>query len=495
MPAFTSRRRWASPWCLGPLAILLSLAAVAVSQRVARTDDSAQPARATGLAATSGPQLEAPRTHRYTGVMSCTATACHGSVAVPHVDATSRHEAVFWFEFDPHARAAEALQSPAGREMLDKLEITRAGQVVDERGYRNCEACHNLNPPAAERMPSFTSLNEGVSCEVCHGAAEHWRDRHYRPDFSLAERSTSGLADTKSLAGRARLCGACHVGGADREVNHDLIAAGHPVLKFELSAYHNMYPKHWRAERERQQQGELSTKLWQLGALQNARLSVEQLARRAGDAQAPWPELAESNCYACHHDLAAPSWRQARGFAGRRPGVTPYSRWYLRLAASAVPAAETRASLEQAVQELQTSLEASFVPDREAVQANCQKLVTLLAASEAQVTAQPAARHDLAAAWRAQLTAATPGPEPLDADWDSAAQLYLGLLALSRDAAADGGLDRDLAALRNRLAFPQSGQSPDESRPLPAAESDTSSFRAAADGILQRLLDGGGAAP
>jgi hypothetical protein len=34
-----------------------------------------------------------------------------------------------------------------------------------------------------------------------------------------------------------------------------------------------------------------------------------------------WPELAmaHSDCYACHHDLQSPSWRQARGY---EPGST-----------------------------------------------------------------------------------------------------------------------------------------------------------------------------
>ena len=36
-----------------------------------------------------------------------------------------------------------------------------------------------------------------------------------------------------------------------------------------------------------------------------------------------WPEYSELSCFACHHALtpAKDSWRQAHGYAERRPGV------------------------------------------------------------------------------------------------------------------------------------------------------------------------------
>jgi hypothetical protein len=40
-----------------------------------------------------------------------------------------------------------------------------------------------------------------------------------------------------------------------------------------------------------------------------------------------WPEYAELDCFACHHNLTAAkdSWRQDRGYAGRRPGNPPFN--------------------------------------------------------------------------------------------------------------------------------------------------------------------------
>ena len=52
----------------------------------------------------------------------------------------------------------------------------------------------------------------------------------------------------------------------------------------------------------------------------------EQLKRVARESQGGiWPEYAELDCFACHHNLMAAkdSWRQERGYAGRRPGNAP----------------------------------------------------------------------------------------------------------------------------------------------------------------------------
>jgi ParB-like chromosome segregation protein Spo0J len=50
-----------------------------------------------------------------------------------------------------------------------------------------------------------------------------------------------------------------------------------------------------------------------------------RLAWRAGLQR--WPEYAELDCFACHHDLTAPkdSWRQMEGYPGRRPGTPPWN--------------------------------------------------------------------------------------------------------------------------------------------------------------------------
>jgi hypothetical protein len=45
------------------------------------------------------------------------------------------------------------------------------------------------------------------------------------------------------------------------------------------------------------------------------------------DKKDAWPEYAELSCFACHHSLgpAKDSWRQERGYEGRRPGDPPWN--------------------------------------------------------------------------------------------------------------------------------------------------------------------------
>ena len=54
------------------------------------------------------------------------------------------------------------------------------------------------------------------------------------------------MYDTRNLVKRAEKCVSCHVGDESRNVDHELIAAGHPDLVFDLETYTAMLPPHWR---------------------------------------------------------------------------------------------------------------------------------------------------------------------------------------------------------------------------------------------------------
>jgi hypothetical protein len=47
---------------------------------------------------------------------------------------------------------------------------------------------------------------------------------------------------------------------------------------------------------------------------------------RKSDRDGPWLDFANYDCYACHHELKTPSWRQKRGYTGR-PGRLPMNPW------------------------------------------------------------------------------------------------------------------------------------------------------------------------
>jgi hypothetical protein len=81
---------------------------------------------------------------------------------------------------------------------------------------------------------------EGVSCESCHNAAEHWLLTHTRTDLKYDQKVAAGMRDLKNLYVRANTCVACH-----QNLEQDVRAAGHPELIFEMDGQCATMPRHW----------------------------------------------------------------------------------------------------------------------------------------------------------------------------------------------------------------------------------------------------------
>jgi len=113
-------------------------------------------------------------------------------------------------------------------------------------------------------------------------------------------------------------------------VDHEMIAAGHPDLYFELDSFSAQMPRHWKENNSEPGQPDGSDawfdmREWATGqAVQLNRALVHLAERTKGDV---WPEYSEMECYACHHSLvpAEQSWEQARGYLNRRPGDPPWN--------------------------------------------------------------------------------------------------------------------------------------------------------------------------
>jgi hypothetical protein len=126
---------------------------------------------------------------------------------------------------------------------------------------------------------------------------------HDEHRLSADERQALGLWNTDSILVRTQVCVRCHVGSPGRDVNHELIAAGHPRLEFDMGAYFAALPKHWTAEADpASERDDFDAVVWALGQAAASQAAVGQLADRA-ESGANWPEFAEWACAACHHDL------------------------------------------------------------------------------------------------------------------------------------------------------------------------------------------------
>jgi len=276
---------------------------------------------------------------KYIGPGSCAATSCHGSVK-PVVDSRIlQTEYTTWILKDKHSRAYQALTGEIAGRMA---RILKLGTKAEEAP--KCLACHALYTAPEQRGRAF-EIAEGVSCENCHGPASAWLGPHTTRDWPYEKSVAAGMHDTRDVIRRTEKCLQCHLGTKEKFVDHQMIAAGHPDLYFELDSFSAVMPRHWKVPRESaagkpvEDANWVGVRDWSVGQAVQLRAAMERLTWRAKGERSDdrvsgyvpanpdmkkdvWPEYSELSCIACHHSLgpAKDSWRQAHGYTGRRPG-------------------------------------------------------------------------------------------------------------------------------------------------------------------------------
>ncbi len=263
----------------------------------------------TPVAGQTGPEkLPTPRIlptqPQFVGAGSCAAAACHNA---NFTHGQKGSEYTLWITRDPHAKAYQVLFDDRSKQIQKNLQ-----REVSAHEDQRCLSCHVAPAYDAAKPPSAAAYfkTDGVSCESCHGPANAWIARHHLDEWrskTREEKKQFGMTDTQTLSGRAQVCVQCHVGTSQMEVDHDLIAAGHPRLHFEFAAFHAYMPRHWPDAKDRAGRPDLEARVWAVGQIASAHASLELLADRAADKKKPWPEFAEHDCSACHHDLSAKS--------------------------------------------------------------------------------------------------------------------------------------------------------------------------------------------
>jgi hypothetical protein len=119
------------------------------------------------------------------------------------------------------------------------------------------------------------------------------------------------------------------------------IAAGHPDLAFELDTFTAAQPAHYRPPA-----ANIRQRAWAVGQA----VGLAEAMRLVQQHEKTWPEFSDLECYQCHHDLRAESWRIQRGYAGRKPGTPQVNTEQLEMVRDlvSVPAADQRDALEAA---------------------------------------------------------------------------------------------------------------------------------------------------
>jgi hypothetical protein len=233
--------------------------------------------------------------HDFVGTQSCSAAGCHG--AAKGADSTSSFSR--FTAADPHTGAFLLLYTPASLEIYRRL-TNQPQAMLEGAAYlrftqEKCVGCH-ATPLADPIAANLIENQAGVTCESCHGAAAKWEFTH----FDRANKTASLPIDLTNPSLSAAVCAQCHIGpqsiaGKSFDVNHDLIAAGHPRLTFEFEAQLANLPAHWSAAKEIKSHFDA----WRAGELATAAQQDKLYSGRAAH------EFASHRCFDCHHGLTA----------------------------------------------------------------------------------------------------------------------------------------------------------------------------------------------
>ena len=249
---------------------------------------------------------------QFLGVASCANGICHGATAPLANSAIQQDEYLIWHRQDQHARAYQTLFSSESQQIAERLKIGPAHEAAQ------CLNCHVSNPPAQQRGPKFLQ-SDGVGCESCHGPAEGWIDSHAEGYRSNQARLAAGLYPTWEPRARAELCSGCHLGSEDKPIDHQIMGAGHPPLRFEMDTYLASMPPHHRSDNAAELGKSVPSSMqnWLAGQLAGARVLLARLEQP--QARGLLPDFMLFDCYACHHDLNEQRWQAWRA-QGLRPG-------------------------------------------------------------------------------------------------------------------------------------------------------------------------------
>jgi hypothetical protein len=304
------------------MATLALGAAMAVVVGSALAQPATQPTTQPAVQPASPPMAMAPANHpplpyqvtdKSMGVVNCANSLCHGSVQPFKDSDVLQNEYVTWSRVDKHARAYKVLFNEQSARIARNLGLGNASEA------KICLDCHAHNVVKVQRGERF-KLDDGVSCEACHGPSERWLPKHVEDGAKHAGNLEAGLFPTDDPFERARLCLSCHFGNADRFVTHRIMGAGHPRLSFELETFTTVEPAHFRIDsnwEKRNKQIWDGVKVWAIGQTLAVSEMMDLLTDPKRGHDGLFPELVLFDCHACHHPMSDKRW------APRVPGLGP----------------------------------------------------------------------------------------------------------------------------------------------------------------------------
>ena len=251
------------------------------------------------------------------GTGSCSSSACHGNAGQnTHINIMT-NEYIIWSKQDAHSKAWKVLKNE------DSLIIAKHLGIKDPSSDKQCLNCHSPGM-IKDRTGNIQQSNEGVNCESCHGSSENWIKSHTQKNSSHEVNVKNGLIDLVNLESRAKVCLECHLGAKNSaEVNHQLIAAGHPRLTFELDTFTQITPHHWKIDTDYiNRKGTYSpTKALLIGQI-TRQIELIDLYKNFYNKHNK-TDYTFTYCYSCHHSLKDDNWKKIK--YSSTPGINKFN--------------------------------------------------------------------------------------------------------------------------------------------------------------------------
>jgi hypothetical protein len=258
-------------------------------------------------AATEAPAVRAV----HEGVATCAGSACHSRQVESGVT-VRQNELITWqdrsSQAGAHSRAWRVLTEPRAQAIARRLGIGPAQQA------KECLGCHADPAPPALRGAAF-QLSDGVGCEACHGGSGGWLASHRTVSGTHAANVAAGLRPLEQPKARAAVCLDCHFGSArpGQFVTHEIMAAGHPRVSFELDLFSSLI-RHWDVDADYVKRKGYAggMKTWAVGQAMALDRAVSLWAA-PGRGQGVFPEFYFFDCHSCHRAIsddpkARPAW-------------------------------------------------------------------------------------------------------------------------------------------------------------------------------------------
>jgi len=277
---------------------------------------------------------------KHLGVVTCANSLCHGSISKWKDSAILQNEYVTWSRVDKHAtKAYPVLFNDRSKRIARNLGLQEPPHKA-----KLCVDCHAHNPAPALRGERF-KVEDGVSCEACHGPAEKWIEAHVAPGASHARNLANGLYPTSDPVAQARLCLSCHFGNRDKFVTHRMMGAGHPRMSFELETFAQTQPPHFVIDDDWQKRKRAwdGVRVWAVGQALAAGELLDVLLDPKRSRDGLFPELVVFDCHACHHPMSDLRWAPRHGIGPGRIRLNDASFLMLRqIVRVTLPPAEAR---------------------------------------------------------------------------------------------------------------------------------------------------------